>query len=86
MTTRFLLKLKGDNDGILVSGLEIQTKIRSVKVLARPGFRILRTKRKLGLGFSLSLHMTILEAGTDCQNLCSCSRSFMFITSRTFSF
>ena len=33
-TTRFRLKLKGDNDGILVSCLEIQTKTRSVKILA----------------------------------------------------
>ena len=34
MRTRFRLKLKGDKDGILVSGLEIQTKTRSVKILA----------------------------------------------------
>ena len=80
MRIRFRLKLKRDKDGILVSGLEIQTKTRSVKILPWPGFRIVRTSRKLGLGFSLSLHMTILEPGTDCPNLCSCSRSFMFIT------
>lgn len=83
MRTLFRLKLKGDEDGILVSGLEIQTKTRSVKILA---YRIVRTSRKLGLGFSLSLHMTILEPGTDSQNLCSCSRSFMSITGRRFSF
>ena len=86
MTTRFRLKLKGDRDGILVSGLEIQIKTRSVKILAPPVFRILRTWRKLGLAFSLALHMTILEPGTDSQNLCSCSRSFMFITGRRLSF
>ena len=86
MRTRFRLKLKRDKDGILVSGLEIQTKTRSVKILARLGFRIVRTSRKLGLGFSLSLHMTILEPGTNFQNLCSFSRSFMFITGRRFSF
>ena len=34
MRTLFRLKLKGDEDGILVSGLEIQTKTRSVKILA----------------------------------------------------
>lgn len=34
MRTRFRFKLKGDKDGILGSGLEIQTKTRSVKILA----------------------------------------------------
>ena len=86
MRTRFRLKLKRDKDGILVSGLEIQTKTRSVKILAPPGFRIVRAWRKIGLGFLLSLHMTILDPVTDSQNLCSCSRSFMFITGMRFSF
>ena len=84
MTTLFRLKLKRDNDGILVSGLEILTNTRFVKILARPSFRIVRTSRKIGLAFSLSLHMTVLESGTDCQNLCSCTRSFMFIAGRRF--
>ena len=85
MTTLFRLKLKRDDDGILVSGLEILTKTRFVKILAPSGSRIVKAWRKIGLGFSLSLHMTILEPGTGCQNLCSCS-PFTFITGRRFSF
>ena len=85
MTTLFRLKLKRDNDGILVSGLEILTKTRFVKILAPSGSRIVKAWRKIGLGFSLSLHMLILEPVTGCQNLCSCS-PFMFITGRRFSF
>ena len=57
MSTRFRLKLKGDKDGVLVSGLEILTKTRSVKILAcvrlSDGKDVLNTRSRV---FSIAAH------------------------------